>query len=1084
MGNKSKFDGLLEWRCIGPFRGGRVVAVSGDSQNSNVFYFGACAGGVWKTTDGGTYWENVSDGFFRTAAVGALEVAPSDPNVIYAGTGETTIRIDVSHGDGVYKSTDAGKTGAHIGLEDTRHIGKIRVHPTNPDIVYVAALGHAFGPNATRGVFKSIDGGATWRNVLYKSDKAGAVDLSINPTNPRILYASIWEAQRSFSQISSGGPESGLWRSTDGGETWTDLTNNPGMPTGLKGKIGVSASPAQSGRVWALIEHRTEGGMYRSDNGGDTWEKVCDNQNLMSRAWYYTHVTADTQDSDTVYVNNLSFYKSTDGGKTFFEIATPHGDNHDLWIDPRNSQRMIQGNDGGANVSYNGGATWSTIYNQPTAQFYHITADNRGRYNVYGTQQDNSSIAVPSRSHHTCITWGDCYIAGTGESGYIVVRPDNPDIVYVGAIGSSPGGGNSLQRYDHSTRQIRLVTTWPESMGGYGASEDRYRFAWTYPIVISPHDPNTLYIGGNLVFKSTNEGQSWQPISPDLSKADPQTLQPTGGPVNRDSIGAETYATVFSLVESAHEKGMLWAGSDDGLLHISKDGGANWQNITPSDLPEWMMISCIELSPYDKATAYVAGTRYKLDDYHPYLYKTTDYGQTWQRIDSGIAEDAFTRVVRVDPVRKGLLYAGTETGVWISFDDGASWEAFQLNLPVAPIHDLVIKDSDLIAGTHGRSIWVLDDLTPLRTFDAAVLNADAHLFQPRPSTRISDGVDWSSDIPGKNYVGTAGGAFLFNKTPENAVVRKYLDVGQNPPKGAIITYYLKQKPADIISLTFKDAQGNEIRTFKSKLVAAPALAAAANTTPPSGTEGSGEAAVVAEVAPETKDDASAKELKIVSNQGWNRFTWDLRRAPATKVEGKDPPAQMTIDGPMVAPGTYQVTLTVGDQNFTQSFEVVCDPGAPASNEDLQAQHDLLVQIHAKLDDTVKTVNRMRDLRQQLDGWSKRTENLPEGKAIAETAKALKEKVLEIEKMILIPDLRAGWADNYNNGVRLLEQLASLPSAIDLGNYRPTDQAYEAFTYFSAKIDKQIERLNQLIETDLAALNQQIATASVTHIVPR
>ncbi|HEU5086172.1 MAG TPA: glycosyl hydrolase, partial [Roseiflexaceae bacterium] len=485
------FDGLLKWRCIGPFRGGRVVAVAGDYNDPTVFYFGACAGGVWKTQDGGQYWQCVSDGFFNTAAVGALAVAPSDSNVIYAGTGETTIRIDVSHGDGVYKSTDAGRTWSHMGLSDTRFIGKIRVHPTNPDIVYVAALGHAFGPNKERGVFKSTDGGKNWKQVLFKSDKAGAVDLSLDPHNPRQLYAAVWEAHRSFWQISSGGPDSGIWKSSDGGDTWEDISERPGLPKGLKGKIAVAASPAHSGRVWALIEHRTEGGLYRSDNGGSSWEKVSDNQHLLSRAWYYTHLTPDPVDGDTVYVNNLSFWKSTDGGRTFFEIATPHGDNHDLWIDPNNNQRMIQGNDGGACVSYNGGASWSSIYNQPTAQFYHLATDTRDPYYVYGTQQDNSSIAVPSRSSHNGIHWADCFIAGTGESGYIAVRPDNPDIVYVGAIGSSPGGGNCLQRYDHRTRQIRLITTWPESNSGRGAIEQKYRFAWTYPIVISPHDTNT-----------------------------------------------------------------------------------------------------------------------------------------------------------------------------------------------------------------------------------------------------------------------------------------------------------------------------------------------------------------------------------------------------------------------------------------------------------------------------------------------------------------------------------------------------------------------------------------------------------------
>jgi photosystem II stability/assembly factor-like uncharacterized protein len=1087
MASTSDLSGLLEWRCIGPFRGGRVVTVAGDYADPNVFYFGGCAGGVWKTSDGGVYWENVSDGFFKTASVGALAVAPSDSHVIYAGTGETTIRIDVSHGDGVYKSTDAGRTWSHVGLADTRHIGKIRVDPTNPDVVYVAALGHAFGQNDERGVFKSTDGGATWRKVLFKSNKAGAVDLTLD-ANPRILYAAVWEAYRSFSMISSGGPDSGLWQSLDGGETWADISDRPGLPKGLKGKIGVAASPAKAGRIWALIEHRTEGGLYRSDDAGASWNKVSDNQHLLSRAWYYTHITADPQDPDTVYINNLSFWKSTDGGRTFSEIATPHGDNHDLWIDPRNSQRMIQGNDGGANVSYNGGATWSTIYNQPTAQFYHLATDNRTPYYVYGTQQDNSSIATPSRSHHSCITWADCYVAGTGESGYIAVRPDDHNIVYVGAIGSSPGGGNSLQRYDHRTRQIRLITTWPDEARGLGAGAEKYRFAWTYPIIISPHDPNTIYIGGNLVFKSTNEGQSWQPISPDLTRADPETLKPTGGPVNKDAIGAETYATVFALAESPHEKGLLWAGSDDGLLHISRDGGQSWENITPADLPEWTMISCIEPSPFDKGTAYVAGTRYKLDDYQPYIYKTSDYGKSWQRINTGIADDAFTRVVRADPARPGLLYAGTEVGLYISLDDGASWQPFQLNLPIAPIHELLLKDGDLIAGTHGRSIWVLDDLAPLyQLAEKAVGDEAARLFKPRTSARSTVGIDWSPDLPGKNYVHTVGGAYTVTRTPENAVIRKYLDAGQNPPAGAIITYYLKEAPGagDTIELSFKDAQGNLVRSFKSKPAASPERPApwVASAAPAAGVEGAGEAQVAAE-APAATDDPTAKELKIPAKAGWNRFVWDLRQAPAAKIEGKGPPSEMVVAGPIVPPGTYQVMLTAGGQSQTESFEVIGDPGAPASNEDLQAQYDLLMQIHTKVDTTIKAVNRMRDLRAQLDGWSKRVAGRPGGDELAAAATALKGKVLEIEKAILVPDLRPGWADNLNQGVQLLERLTNLSSAIDLGNYRPTDQAHEAFAHIGGLVDEQLARLEQLIGADLAGFNQQVAAAQISAVVPR
>ncbi|HEY0604275.1 MAG TPA: hypothetical protein VGD58_15250 [Herpetosiphonaceae bacterium] len=1062
MTNTNYLDGLQPWRCIGPFRGGRVVAVSADYQHSHIFYFGACAGGIWKTTDAGTYWQNVSDGFLNTSAIGALAVAPSDSQVIYAGTGETTIRIDVSHGDGVYRSTDAGKTWAHIGLADTRHIGKIRVHPNNPDLVYVAALGHAFGPNNERGVYKSEDGGKSWRQVLFKSDKAGAVDLSLDETNPRVLYAAIWEAYRSFSQISSGGPDSGLWRSTDGGETWTDISQHPGLPKGTLGKIGVAASPAQPGRVWALVEHQPAGGLYRSDDGGDSWELVCGNQNLISRAWYYMHVTADPQDPDTVYINNLSLWKSTDGGRTFVEIGTPHGDNHDLWIDPRNPQRMIQANDGGACVSFNGGDTWSTIYNQPTAQFYHIATDNRPAYTVYGTQQDNSSIAVPSRTHRPAIVWGDCYQAGTGESGYIVVRPDDPNIVYVGAIGSSPGGGNCLQRYDHHTKQIRLITTWPEVMSGYGSIEDRYRFAWTYPIVISPHDPDVLYVGGNRVFKTTNEGQSWQPISPDLTRADPATLQPTGGPINRDSIGAETYATVFAFAESPHEPGVLWAGSDDGVLHISRNGGESWDKITPSELPEWTMISCIELSPYDKATAYVAGTRYKLDDYRPYLYKTTDYGQSWQKIDAGIPEHDFTRVIRVDPERQGLLYAGTETGLYISFDDGANWQRFQLNLPITPIHDLLIKDSDLIAGTHGRSIWILDDLTPLRQLQDADMEQAAHLFTPRPTIQQVQSIDWTGSNPGKNYLSSSGGAFVHKKTPENATIRSFLDAGENPPAGVIVTYHLKEAPSGTISLSFRTGSGKLIRTFTSRDLSA--------DKPKAGEK--------------KKSSADENELKISANSGWNRFVWDMRHAPGTTVEGMEPDEDFAAAGPRIAPGTYQVELTVGEQKLSQTFEIICDPSAPAAQEDLQAQYDLLVQIHERINQTAIAINRMRDLRQQLDGWAKRVEGRDGTTEIAEAATTLKEQVLEIEKTLLIPDMRSGWGDKLNAGARLLEQITALPSVVALGNYRPTDQAYEAFEHLSGKIQTQLDRLDQLIESEIPQLNAKIAASGLGAVEPR
>ncbi len=1038
-------DGLLRWRCIGPMRGGRVVAVAGSYDEPSTFYFGAVAGGVWKTTNAGTHWRCVTDGFLTTSSVGALAVAPSDSNVIYAGMGESTIRIDVSHGDGVYKSTDAGRSWTHVGLRETRHIGKVRVHPEDPDTVWVAALGHAFGPNHERGVFKSTDGGQTWNHVLSVSDKAGAVDLSVDESNPRIIYASVWEAYRNFWQISSGGPESGLWRSTDGGETWEEITRRPGMPEGTLGKIGVAASPAKPGRVWAIVEHTKEGGVYRSDDYGDTWQRTSDNQDLVSRAWYYMHLTADPRDGDSVYVNNLKFYKSSDGGRTFDQIATPHGDNHDLWIDPSDTRRMVQGNDGGACVSLDGGFSFSTIYNQPTAQLYHIAADTREPYYVYGTQQDNSSVATPSRTALSGIRWGDSFVAGSGESGYIAVRPDDPDIVYVGAIGSSPGGGNALQRYDHRTKQIRLITTWPEGMRGQGAGEHKQRFAWTYPIIISPHDPNTLYIGGNQVYQSTNEGQSWKAISPDLTRADPQTLMPTGGPVNRDAVGAEVYATVFSLAESPREPGVLWAGSDDGLLHVSRDGGKNWQNITPPELPEWTLFSCIEPSPFDTATAYVAATRYKTDDYQPYLYVTRDYGAHWARIDEGIAADDFTRVIRADPDQRGLLYAGTETGFYVSVDDGATWRRVQANLPVTPVHDLLVRGSDLIAGTHGRSIWIMDDLTPLRSLAAGTSGGEPVLFTPRQTTRVLPGIEFSGPpVAGStNYVGSRGGGFTAETTADGEVVRTFLDVGENPPGGVIVTYRLSAAPAEPLTLAFKKAGGDEVRSFTSR---------------------------------QPDDPAKAKERRAPAQPGWNRFVWDMRYAPVTKVEGSEPALEEPLNGPIVAPGDYTVTLKVGDTELTETFRIVAPSTSTASRRDLVAQEDLLLRIHRELDRVAQTINRMRDLRAQLDGLARRTKDRDGGAKLATEAEALRDKIREVEETLLVPDLRNGWGDAINAGARLWEKLAGLPAVVALGDYRPTDAAEAVFTDLKTRIDPQIARFEQLVADDLPPLIAQATKA--------
>jgi photosystem II stability/assembly factor-like uncharacterized protein len=1052
----------LKWRCIGPPRGGRVVAVAGHPTKAAVFYFGGCAGGVWKTEDAGTYWQNISDGYFNSAAVGAIAVSEADPNVIYVGMGESSIRLDVSYGDGVYKSADGGKSWVHVGLADTHHIARIRIHPHNPDIVYAAALGHAFGPNQERGVFRSMDGGKSWQQILFRSDKAGAIDLALDVTNPRILYATIWETYRNFWSLSSGGPDSSIYKSSDGGDTWVELTNKPGLPEGIKGKIGIAVSPAKPERVWAIVEAEKRG-LYGSEDGGQNWKLLSDNRDLLARPWYYCHIFADPQDPETVYVLNLKMWKSSDGGRNFTEITTPHGDNHDLWIDPRNPARMIQGNDGGACVSFNGGESWTTIYNQLTAQFYHVAVDNQYPYRVYGTQQDNSSISVPSATEKGAILWNDCYPAGTGESGYIAVHPQDPNIVYVGAVGSSPGGGGALQRYDHRTRQIRLVTVWPEIYYGWGAKDLKYRFPWTFPIVFSPHDPNILYTAGNLVFRSTDEGSSWEIISPDLTRNDESKLGPSGGPISLDTSGAEHYGTISTFVESPHEAGVFWAGSDDGLIHLSRDGGKSWQKLNLPDLPEWTLISLIEPSPHNPATAYVAATRYKLDDYRPYLYKTGDYGQSWQKISLTFPEREITRVIREDPARRGLLYVGTETGVYVSLDDGATWQRFQQNLPIVPVYDLVIKDHDLVAATHGRSFWILDDLTPLHQLADQAAELSTHLFKPRPTIR--PWLLWSINTvrgSGKNYMMGLGGGVTFyeEKLPDGDKKRTFLDAGDNPPAGVIISYFLGEKPAEEITLTFLDADGNEIRTFSSK-------------------------AKEEDKARENKSNATApEERRIPAEAGLNRFVWDLRYPDAEKVPG-DVLTETSVVGPVAAPGRYQVRLKAGDHTYTQSFELLKDPRVTATQAELEAQFELWRKIRDKVSETHQAINQLRRVRQQVKNWleylNKATTVKIEPGAITEAAEALQQKLSDVEKELIQTEAKSG-ADRLRLPARLNAKLIALTSILASADAAPPKQAYDVFEHLSAQVDENLAQLTSLLETDLEAFNMLIKEAGIPAVV--
>ena len=1063
----------LRWRCIGPHRGGRVVAVAGHPHEQAVFYFGACAGGVWKTTDAGSYWENISDGYLNTAAVGALAVADSDPNVIYAGTGESTIRGDVSYGDGVYRSEDGGASWTHAGLTETRHISKIRVHPSDADLVYVAALGHAFGPNHERGLFRSHDGGRQWENVLFCSDRSGAADLSMDPHNPRRLFVSMWQTYRNFWKLSSGGPDSGLYRSVDGGDSWTDLTESKGLPKGLIGKIGVAVSPADPDRVWAIIEAE-EAGLYRSDDGGDTWELTCGSRDLIHRPFYYCHVFADPQDRDTVYILNLRMWKSTDGGSSFVEVTTPHGDNHDLWIDPRNPYRMAQGNDGGACVSWNGGNSWSTIFNQPTAQFYRIAVDNQFPYWVYATQQDNSSVSVPSATEYGAILWTHCKTPGTGESGDIAVHPENADIVYIGSIGSSPGGAGVLQRYDDHTRQLQLVSVWPEEYFGRDPVDLKYRFNWTFPICFSPHDPNILYAAGNVVFRTTNEGASWEAISPDLSRQDPETLLASGGDITIDQSGAETYGTVYAFEESPIEKGLLWAGTDDGLIHVSGDAGGSWTDVTPS-LPESTRIGCVEPSRHDADTAYVAATRYKLDDYGAYLLKTTDRGRSWTDIGGGFPQGEITRVVREDPECPGLLYVGTETGVCISLDGGQSWQKLESNLPVVPVYDLAVKDADLVAATHGRSFWILDDVAPLRELARNPVATATRLFAPSPAYRRW--LNWAVGAFRPSKEGDVGymvalgahAAYRDHTTEDGEWTRAYLDAGEGPPHGAVIYYWLDENVDGPMSLSFANTAGDTIRTFSSRTESDDCDASDDN-----GTSGDGNA----------DDEVDTVDRFVRASAGLNRFVWDMRYPSAERITEDSPlhpkPEALAneprlANGPLVVPGSYKVRLAVGDNVVTQQLEIRHDPRVAATEADFEAQFALWIRIRDKLSEANNLVNRLRRLQRQVSEWSTRAHegNSREVRSIVEAAAALNSDLQTVEAE-LVQVTQTGWVDSLRLPVRLCTRVGGLISVVGAADAAPTKQNLELFEEVAREIDEVAGRLQAIIDGEVEAFNRLIA----------
>ncbi|HXW04912.1 MAG TPA: hypothetical protein VD833_06765 [Vicinamibacterales bacterium] len=989
----------LRWRAIGPARGGRSIAVAGSTARPYEYYFGA-TGGLWKTADGGVTWRPVSDSFFKTASVGAVAVAASDPDVVYAGMGEVALRGNVIQGDGVYRSGDGGRTWTHVGLEKTMAIGRVRVHPSSPDVVYVAALGDPYGPSTERGVFKSKDGGKTWDRVLFRDEKTGAVDLAMDPANPDVLYAGLWEVFRTPHSLSSGGPGSGLFKTIDGGRTWTELTKSPGLPAPLWGKVGVSVSGADSNRVYAIVE-AVEGGVFLSDDGGRTWSRVNDDRRLRQRAFYYTRIYADPKARDTVYVLNTGFYRSTDAGKTIRAIRVPHGDNHDLWIAPEDPHRMINSNDGGANVSINGGETW-TGQQYPTAQFYNVFTTTHVPYHVCGAQQDNSTACIP-------VTGGDLYPVGGGESGYIAPHPRDVDVFYAGSY------GGFLTRINRRTGERRAINVWPDNPMGHPASEIRERFQWTFPIVIPPQSPDTVYVGSQHVWRSTNQGQSWDRISPDLTRHDPSTMGPSGGPITLDQTGVETYATIFTIAPSPRDPAVIWAGSDDGLVHVTRDGGGSWDNVTPPDLPSFTRISLIDASPHDPATAWIAGNRYQRQDRAPYVYRTRDYGRTWMKVVNGLPGDDFPRAIREDPKRRGLLFLGTETSIYVSFDEGGVWQSLRLDLPATPVHGIQIKDDDLVIGTHGRSFYVMENIGVLRQVTRETTNDPVVLFDPTDATRSIS-------------------------------------------RGVAIDYYLKE-PADKVVVDILDSAGQVVRSFSG-------IPAVPDQKP------DGQAAESTE-AEEEGGGRGGPPARVTVRQGMNRFTWDLRYPDARGFPGMILWAGGTR-GPLAPPGRYQVRLAANGLTRIQEFAIQRNPALTSvSDADLLEQFELARQVNARVTAANEAVLRIRHLKDQI---ADRTGKAGEER-VRMAGPALADKLTSVEGEIYQYRNRSS-QDPLNYPIRLNNKLAALQGIVESGDGRPTDQAYAVFRELADRLDREIAKIDAVVRDELPAYNRLLAAAKL------
>jgi photosystem II stability/assembly factor-like uncharacterized protein len=1015
IGDDSIFFSKVKYRLVGPFRGGRSGAATGDYKHKNTFYFGATGGGVWKTTDGGNNWKNISDKYFG-GSIGAVAVAPSDENVVYVGEGENTMRGNVSEGlGGLWRSDDAGRTWKNIarpddpvgrGLKDSRHIIRIVIHPRDPNTVWLAVMGHLFGPNNERGVYKTTDGGKTWRRTLFVNNQTGCSDLVMEPGNPSVFYAGMWRALRTPYSMESGGEGSGLWKSTDGGETWTNLSAKKGLPKGVWGIVGVAVAQSNPDKVYAIIENK-EGGLFMSENGGDTWTLTSSDNNIRQRAWYYSKVFVDPKNENLVYCPNVDFMRSRDGGKTFQSVNTPHGDHHDLWIDPEEGNRMIVADDGGAQISFDGGTNWSTYNNQPTAQIYRVSTDNSFPYRILGAQQDNSTIRIKSRTTGAAITEQDWQPTAGAESGYVVADPLNPDVVYGGNY------GGYISRLDHKTGENRAVNAWPENPMGSGADVLKYRFQWNFPIFFSPHNPKKLFIAGNVLFATENEGASWQAISGDLTTNDKSKQASSGGPITQDNTSVEYYCTIFTATESWVEKDLLWTGSDDGIISVSKDGGQHWENVTPKDAPKWMMWNCVDVDPFKKGEAYFVGTRYKSDDFTPYIYKTEDYGKSWKLITNGINRMHFARCLRADLKRPGLLYAGTEYGMYISYDGGANWKKFQLNLPEVPITDLTIKENDLIVATQGRAFYVIDDLSLIQQINTDILGKAFHVFSVNPTWRMR------------------AGRFQQNfGTPRN--------VGSNPPNGVVFNYYLKNVTDSAkASITIMDKDHKLIKSFST----------------------------------ETKDNIQQRTSeKIEVAKGMNQFVWNFQYPDAERIEGMI--LWTGLPNAVIAPpGNYFAKFKIDKDSTEVPFTIKADPNYKISQEDYDAQFAFLQRVQDKFNEVQKAIKNIRTVRGQINDFSSRLgKEMP--KDVKQLADSINKQMTAVEETLYQTKAKSG-QDVLNYPIKLNDKLGGIFNIANSGNMAPSSQVKEAYAEIASQCDAALAKLKKVFDQDVPALNEMI-----------